>query len=506
MQPTAWRIGLMIGLLATTQSSANDQGNRLRDDRDTLLAEEADRLNSLAGQLVEEGRAEAAQVVRSWIEPEPPTNGPRRFVPFPEIIPKAEKPADEIPEEARTIRVERAEAWFELAQEALKAGQYALADDCLRRVLARDGDHAEARRLLGFVPYQEGWATQYAVKLLESGLVRHDSFGWVPDSWVPKLESSQLPAPGRPGASWIPAEQADAMRQRDFESAWQAETPHFLIRANVPLAEVIEFGRRLEDFHEAFTAIMADVIGPERLPLALRYRRPGAVTPTRSTREKHQVYYFATKDQYVEHLRPWHGAQIAETLGLYLDPETARKRRQPPRSYFFNDPGGQLAVTETLYHEVSHQLLFELAGPSAFARNVGNFWVFEGLGTYFETIRPQPDGSLAIGGLVGVRIAEARRRIIEQGEYVPITDLIALDANRFNRFNGNPHLHYAQSMALTVFLMDHNQGQFREPFLEYVRDAYQGRLRPASRTTLAERVGKTYEELDRELKAFLKDD
>ena len=67
-------------------------------------------------------------------------------------------------------------------------------------------------------------------------------------------------------------------------------------------------------------------------------------------------------------------------------------------------------MTATLYHEVSHQLLFESAGRrTTIERNVGNYWVFEGLGTYFETLTAEPDGSLRIGGLVGPRIDEARR-------------------------------------------------------------------------------------------------
>ena len=88
-------------------------------------------------------------------------------------------------------------------------------------------------------------------------------------------------------------------------------------------------------------------------------------------------------------------------------------------AYFFRDPGGQLPVTATLYHEVSHQLLFETAGPNAYTKNVGNYWVFEGLGTYFETVLPQPDGSLEVGGLAGPRIEAAIRSLVDQGQLDP---------------------------------------------------------------------------------------
>ena len=120
-------------------------------------------------------------------------------------------------------------------------------------------------------------------------------------------------------------------------------------------------------------------------------------------------------------------------------------------AYFFRDPGGQLPVTATLYHEVSHQLLFETAGHNGYTRNVGNYWVFEGLGTYFETVSPQPDGSLEVGGLVGRRIEEGIRTLVGNGQLVPMAEFIALDQNAFNRKPDIYH-HYQQAMALTVFL------------------------------------------------------
>ena len=52
---------------------------------------------------------------------------------------------------------------------ALKAipPRLALADACLRDVIARDPGHAEAHRLLGFVPHEGGWATPFAASAVE---------------------------------------------------------------------------------------------------------------------------------------------------------------------------------------------------------------------------------------------------------------------------------------------------------------------------------------------------
>ena len=151
-------------------------------------------------------------------------------------------------------------------------------------------------------------------------------------------------------------------------------------------------------------------------------------------------------------------------------------------AYFFRDQGGQLPVTATLYHEVSHQLLFETAGPNAYTKNAGNYWVFEGLGTYFETVTPRSDGTLAFGELTGPRMAAARQ-LLAAGRFVPLDQFLQLDQNAFNR---DDHIqeNYQQAMALTVFLMQWDGAAYREAFLDYVRDAYRGRISapPAGRS------------------------
>src|SRR5688572_16484294 len=82
-----------------------------------------------------------------------------------------------------------------------------------------------------------GWATPFAVRLIREGHAYHRTFGWVPAAWIPHLEQGELPAPVEPGRPlrWLTAAEADALRGR-FADAWQITTPHFQIRANVPLA------------------------------------------------------------------------------------------------------------------------------------------------------------------------------------------------------------------------------------------------------------------------------
>ena len=83
------------------------------------------------------------------------------------------------------------------------------------------------------------------------------------------------------------------------------------------------------------------------------------------------------------------GGRASTSLGFYIPPKRGQGR--PGARLLFPRPGGRVDATATLYHEVSHQLLFESApGRNVLRKNVGNYWVFEGLGTYFETLVASP--------------------------------------------------------------------------------------------------------------------
>ena len=431
-----------------------------------------------------------------------PDDGATRFVPLPEVVTAAEiEAAIAGPPDEQKLRRAIAERFFDLAMSAAKTPSPPLAfvDDCLRSTLARLPDHAEARRLLGFIPHAgKGWATPYAARELSWNKVKDPTFGWVPADWVPHLRRGELPAP-RGSREWLAEAEADALR-RDWRSGWDIATEHFQIHTNVPLSGAIAFGRQLETLHEVFFALMADLIGANDLPLAKLLRSPGQ-PPNLPDRPRRQVYYFATHDEYVRYLTPIRG-EDKQSLGIYLP--RSEYRQHGGISYFFNDKGGQLDASATLHHEASHQLLFESAGPDDYNRNRGNFWVFEGLGTYFETLEPQPDGSIRIGGLVGPRIAAAHQRIIDQEDFVPLESFVKLDRAGFvGDRGGDIYLHYAEAMAFAVFLMQANQTRYREPFLDYARDAYRGQLRNGNGRPLDDRLDRPYPDLQREFFAYL---
>jgi hypothetical protein len=516
MIPPIWLLGLGAVLAAQVPppQAAAAESAALREGYEAICRRETDELTALAKRLEAAGRHDESQLVLKRIEPSPTTPGSERFVPLAEVVAArgnagpnglanipAEMPAAA---EVATIRGNSARGLLDLANQALggKTKHYALADRCLRAVLERDPDQADARRLLGYVPQAGGWATPFAAGQIKAAKILHPIYGWVDRSWVPHLERGELPAPFAAGqkpsqAQWLRAADADTLRNT-IDRGWRIETEHFLIQTDVPLSEAIAFGRKLESFHDLFFSLLADVIA-EDLPLARRYRDKAGTLPRPAP---HTVFYFGDKAEYVEYLSRREGPDIDKTLGIYLPPRSNQRRGQ---AYFYRDPGGQLDITATLYHEVSHQLLFESTrvGPSAYKKNAGNYWVFEGLGTYFETIAPLPDGALQVGGFVGPRIDVARIRLIDRGEHVPIGQLVRLAQSGFND-PGQVHLNYAEAMALAVYLMHGQDGRYREGFLDYVRDALHGRLRLDGSSALDERLGVSYQTLDDELLAALK--
>ena len=140
--------------------------------------------------------------------------------------------------------------------------------------------------------------------------------------------------------------------------------------------------------------------------------------------------------------------------------------------------------------------------PNAFEKNDGNFWVFEGLGTYFETLVTEPDGSLQVGGVVGSRMERAVERLVHGRELIPTSQLVRVDQRGFNE--GDVFLKYQEANALTVFLMQAEDEKYREGFLDYVRDAAQGRLKRATGRSLEDRLGVPHAQIDEELISYLK--
>ncbi len=489
-------------ILAAISLLPPETGAALRADHDQILSAEAEELTNIARKLP----PAVADAVKSLIPAPRASDGSTMFVPLPELVAKDEQAQ---PAAVKKIRDASAQAFLALAKRCLPPAntvpRLALADECLRACVARDPSNAEAWRLLGYVPHEQGWATPFAAAKLSEGFVLHPKFGWVEKAWVEHLDKGERPAPYVAGKStkWLPAAEADELR-KDFAKGWQIHTEHFTIRTNVPLDEAIGFGRRLEDLRQLFGAMMADVIGPDNGQTAQFAKNPKLVPAV--LKKKHKVFYFASRDEYIAYLENSQGAGVRDNLGSYLSKkDTKGLGLTDGASFFFRDPGGQLDVTENLDHEVSHQLLFEMAGADRYDADKAHFWVFEGLGTYFETMRPQENGSIRIGGMIGKRIDIAQKRLVNDKEFIPIGRLTTYNRNLFYGGDGGDiYLNYAEAMALTVYFMQAHDEKYREAFLDYARDVYKGKMRGGTGKGLDDRLGVSFGDLARDFLAQLK--
>ncbi|MBI1324551.1 DUF1570 domain-containing protein [bacterium] len=474
----------------------------------TILAEERAKLTELAEHASDESTRRSAAAILKKFEPLPEDRALQgvRFELMPEVVRNGESTVAfewNRTRDLRDLRDHTIDRLWKLASKAAFQERFRVTDQALRAIVSRDVQQPEAWRVLGYVAIADGWATPYAMAQLERGRVLHPRFGWLEKDWVEPLDQGQLPIgkDARTGKiAFGPADEANAAHA-EWSNAWEIVTEHFRIRSDVPFDEAVAFGRKLEAFHQFFFSWMADLIGPE-LPLAKRWR--AKLSKPVASPVVHHVAYFARKEKYVEELTPLEGPSIAESIGYYRRPPQAANSRQRGgrgMSYFFQDKGGQLPVEATLYHEASHQLLFEMAGRDRLDSNRGHYWLFEGLGTCFETLKADGDNHLRFGLPTGPRMDVARNRILDDKAYTPYEVFEAYGKAGFES-PAKIYDHYAQAMALTLHFLMHPEPRTRDIFLDYARDAYKGRLRGAR--GLAERLGLESGALDQQFIDYLK--
>ncbi len=515
MVPIAWAISLSVVLQVPPPETGPALAVELKAARRAIEAREVKALEKLTASLSSDLAAQARSEVLRLLPRAMPRDGAIRVKPLPELVlpqgrglasvssgtgkPIRKESGRTLLEEVQKICLKTASELYELATRAAAARppEYAHAAACLREVLQHQPDHSERAGYWGL--YHTRGAGPG--RSLSASSKRATSI--IPSSGGFRLIGSSTST----GASYPRTLSADrrfaGCRQRRPIGSGQpgkipGKSPRSTSRSRAmsPSAKPSSSRRRLEAFYDVFFMLLADLVG-DNLPLARRFRSP-SLTGEMSYRP-HQVFYFSTKDEYVRHLAPSTGDDIDQSLGYYNPPRPGKGNRAI--AYFFRDVNGQLPVTATLYHEVSHQLLFETAGPNAFTKNVGGYWVFEGLGTYFETVTPQPDGTLEVGGLVGERLAAAQQSLSE-GRFLPLEQFVMLDQNAFNR-RDRVHANYQQAMALAVFLMQWSDGVYRDAFLDFVRDAYRGRIKRGTGRSLEDRLGVPLRVIDTQSRDFL---
>src|SRR5439155_19281609 len=120
---------------------------------------------------------------------------------------------------------------------------------------------------------------------------------------------------------------------------------------------------------------------------------------------------------------------IDKSLGFY---SAANKS-----AYFF---AGDEQYGGTIYHEATHQLFQETrtAVPDPGRKN--NFWIYEGVACYMESLAEHPliEGEtrgmyITLGGDNAGRVPAARKRLLDDSFYVPFRELVTVGRQDFQQ-------------------------------------------------------------------------
>jgi hypothetical protein len=429
-----------------------------------------------------------AKAAPGW-RPKAPATGSLLFV-----APDQYSPAERENGSIRKARNEYAEKLFALAKQAAEAGQLSSAFQWATETLRENPQHADARRVLGYEKHGEDSLTPYGVRMAEAGKSWHPKYGWLAAADVARYEAGERLA----GKRWISVGE-DAERHRDMKHGWQVRTDHFLVTTNHSLEAAAELAARLERLHQIWRQLFAGFYLTEN---EVRRLFAGERQPRKQVRP-FRVYYYRDREEYNDALRR-RQPRIADTLGIYFD-------EQREAHFFAADvaaaasaaPGatGGPAVA-TLNHEAVHQL-FQESKPSV--KRVGllvNFWIVEGIATYFETLREHRDPTAGLYFTIGEwdagRLPAARLRLTE-GYYVPFAELAAMGMRDVQTDREIMKL-YSQATGMSAFLMDADEERYREALVRYLAAVYAGR---DSNGTLAEEADANYSDLDREYRRYL---
>ena len=428
-------------------------------------------------------RHEYQQISRQFDEsvfdwrPEAPAIGSLLFV-APDQYTPAERKGDSLQAE----RKEYADELFALAKRAAAAGQLSLAFQWATEAVRENPDHAEARRVLGYERRDGKWLTSYGARMSDAGKEWHPKLGWLAVADVPRYEAGERLLSKR----WVSAED-DAARHRDMRSGWQVRTDHFLVTTNHSLQAGAELAARLERLHQVWRQLFAGFYLTEREVQGLF----AGERPPRKQARPFRVYYHRDRDEYAGALRR-RQPRIGDTLGIYFDANR--------EAHFFAGDGWDRA---TLYHEAVHQLFQETRPATRHVGATGNFWVVEGIATYFETLREHRDARAGLYYTIGEssagRLPAAKRRLLAEKFYVPLDELLALSKDDLQRYPELAKL-YSQSAGLAALLMDGEEGRYREPLVVYLTAVYAGR---DDEKSLSEATGTTNSELDAAYRRYL---
>ncbi|MCY2964916.1 MAG: hypothetical protein NT069_14970, partial [Planctomycetota bacterium] len=481
---------------AWSQSRNASRGQKTRAKRDIapLRKQYTDRqarfhreLEALAEQCAKDNLPAAADTVRELAVPFSPDT--MRVADLPKSVLEPLNP-DLPPEEKgwrvplRQKRQDYAKELFALSQKVLAAGHFSFAWDLIREVAHHDPDNPAARKALGFVRTGDDWMSPFEAKMLREHKQWDDRFGWVLQEQIERLKKGERLFK----SNWISSEREAEIR-RDFAQAWEVRTEHYLVRTNHSLERGVELAKKLEEFHGLFLQALAGFFNtPEQFKQLL-----AGTGSQRAAAKPLVVHYYATRDEYITRIKRETTQKVELTRGIYF-PKTGV-------AHFFYDP--QATDDSTLYHEATHQLL---SGARPAIGEIGmksDFWSIEGIACYMESFQKTGE-TFSFGDPQTPRFHFARQHFLVEKYYVPIASFSRMG---MVEYQNSPEIkrNYAQGASLVHFFLHHDDGQYRDEFVEYLSQIYSPtktvREKPESLWKL---IGVESDELDQQYAEYVR--
>lgn len=442
-------------------------------------------LDKIAETAASNGFRDEAQAIRKLAAPPDPDR--LQLEPLPEEVQpeiRLDTPENERAWKSPLRRAQQdyARDLYLLAQRLVNQGHSSYAFQVIREAASHDPDNKSVRGVLGFVRYENLWVTPFRRLMLKDGNVWHDEFGWLKKDQVERYENGERYFKSK----WMSARQEAELR-RDFKNAWEIRTDHFLVKTNVSQERGVEIAKALEEFHDFFIEAFASFFqSPQQLKKLFGTAAAGTTRPARP----HVVHYFATQEEYINKLK-LKIPQIGITNGLYFTTDRT--------AYFFEPKDGNFEGNKpTLFHEATHQLLYEIKPEERAIADREHFWIIEGIACYMESFRGGGNGRISVGDPRYLRFEAARQRYINDKYYIHIQQFSGMG---LRDFQSDPNIakNYSQASGLAHFFMHYDNGRYRDALIEHLTQHYSvtRRMMPMVQG-LDELTGVDYPELDRQ--------
>ena len=375
---------------------------------------------------------------------------------------------------------------FDFATKCMRVGLFTRAYDLVNAVIEADPDHKRARDILSYAwdPGAKTWISKWEASM------KKDHF-LTPEGWVPKKEKARWDKGLREyQGKWVPREEEERIRKRNEYNAASASTEHFEVRTNLGREKAFEFALLLEDFYRQFFRVYIgfydQVAGAKLLFNQAKLKK------------KHQVLLFPSRARYEQFVRAEKGNDelLLESGGFY---ESGSRM-----SYFYwtDDLSG---VLHTLYHEVTHQLFAETKERGGGSQ--GNNWIVEGIASYMESW-VKVGGKWHPGANLGSNRLQTAKAFLSANPGWSLASYARIGHDEFHRENRG--LNYCLGAALSHFFMHHQDGIYKEDFVQLISAYYGGQLAEDSLGQyIAVEGASTPEEvvatLEKQFKEYMKD-